>query len=597
MADIRHYLNGKLVNPRNFENARVVIDWVGQKEAAKITIDSIELVGQEGKELRERILSGLSGGVGFFEGEPYQIQIGDLTNPNGTFDGFLDFSDGVEFIDECDVNVKLKREQGTDWLTDVAEGFSYRFLLSEGIISESDYFDVPYVINYIPDAVQLLLLSLSGYMMTKELIESIQALAETIADVQDAAVPVVGVGAGLGAVAVTAYDIGNFILVILKAIAQVAYIVAIIYAIVELTGQIVEQLSPPLRYHKGIPVRLLFQRACDYLNLNLSSTLLDSIDTGSNKWVLIPSKGHKGGSKPTGAGSDWRETGVPSQNDPTDTFAGVIRIFKQVFNADYQIKDGTFIFERKDFFKNQSNYIIPNTFIDQSKLIDVNTFNTDEFISNYVISWAFDVQDQNTLDNQEGRVFQAQLLPKTTINNNLRTYKGLNQIGIPFSLPVRKNELTAVEQALKIFVNIAEALTGQLGQPQSLGAQIDNRIGSMHLSSHFLTVPKMVVMSGSKLQQNQRKILDSFELWNNYHFINSFKQINGFHNQYYLFKQQKIPFCFDDFLSLLDNNQVTTESGEPAEIESVEWNVWDDFAVVDYRVNKLYDDNFRIVYL
>lgn len=104
-------------------------------------------------------------------------------------------------------------------------------------------------------------------------------------------------------------------------------------------------------------------------------------------------------------------------------------------------------------------------------------------------------------------------------------------------------------------------------------------------------------MSGSKLQQNQRKILDSFELWNNYHFINSFKQINGFHNQYYLFKQQKIPFCFDDFLSLLDNNQVTTESGEPAEIESVEWNVWDDFAVVDYRVNKLYDDNFRIVYL
>jgi hypothetical protein len=597
MADIRHYLNGKLVNPRNFENARVVIDWIGQKEAAKITIDSIELVGQEGKELRERILSGLSGGVGFFEGEPYQIQIGDLTNPNGTFDGFLDFSDGVEFIDECDVNVKLKREQGSDWLTDVAEGFSYRFLLSEGIISESDYFDVPYVINYIPDAAQLLLLSISGYMMTKELIESIKALAETIADVQDAAIPVVGVGAGLGAVAVTAYDIGNFILVILKAIAQVAYIVAIVYAIVELTGQIIEQLTPPLRYHKGIPVRLLFQRACDYLNLNLSSTLLDSIDTGSNKWVLIPSKGHKGGSKPTGAGSDWRETGVPSQNDPTDTFAGVIRIFKQVFNADYQIKDGTFIFERKDFFKNQSNYIIPNTFIDQSKLIDVNTFNTDEFISNYVISWAFDVQDQNTLDNQEGRVFQAQLFPKTTINDNLRTYKGLNQIGIPFSLPVRKNELTAVEEAIKVFVNIAEALTGQLGQPQSLGAQIDNRIGSMHLSSHFLTVPKMVVMSGSKLQYNQRKILDSFELWNNYHFINSFKQINGFHNQYYLFRQQKIPFCFDDFLSLLDNNQVTTESGEPAEIESVEWDVWDDFAVVDYRVNKLYDDNFRIVYL
>jgi hypothetical protein len=597
MADIRHYLNGKLVNPRNFENAKVVIDWIGQKEAAKITIDSIELVGQEGKELRDRILSGLSGGVGFFEGEPYQIQIGDFNNPKGTFDGFLDFSDGVEFIDECDVNVKLKREQGSDWLTEVAEGFSYRFLFSEGVISESDFFAVPYVINYIPDGVELIILSLSAYVLTKELIENIKALGNTIADIQDAATPVIGASVGFGAGAVTAYDIGNIILTVLKAIVQVAYIVAIVVAIVELVEQIIEQLMPPKRFHKGIPVRLLFQRACDYLNLKLSSSLLDSIDTGSNKWVLIPSKGHRGGEKPTGAGSDWRETGVPSQNDPTDTFAGVIRIFKQMFNADYQIKDGTFIFERKDFFRNQSNYIIPDTFIEQEKLIDVNTFNTDEFVSNYVISYSFDVQDQNTLDNQQGRVFQAQIVPKTTINANLKNYKGLENIGIPFSMPVRKNELTAIEIAVRDLVSIADGLTGQLGNPQSLSGQINNRIGTMHLSSHFLTIPKIVVMSGSQLQFNQRQILDTFELWNNFHFINSFKQINGFHNQYYLYKQQKIPFCFSDFLSLLDNNKVTTQSGENAEIESVEWNVWEDFAVIDYRINKLYDDNFRIIYL
>ena len=127
MADIRHYRNGILVNPRDFDQAKIVMDWTGKKEAANITINSIKLVAEEGKALRERILSGLTGGVGFFEGEPYRIEIGELGNSFG-FDGYLDFTNGVEFIDECEVECQLKREQGTDWINEVADGFSYRYL-------------------------------------------------------------------------------------------------------------------------------------------------------------------------------------------------------------------------------------------------------------------------------------------------------------------------------------------------------------------------------------------------------------------------------------------------------------------------------------
>ena len=162
------------------------------------------------------------------------------------------------------------------------------------------------------------------------------------------------------------------------------------------------------------------------MNLSLQSSLLDSIDIGQ-RWVLIPSKNHRGGSPPTGVGADWRETGVPSQQDPTDTFGGVIRIFKRMFNADYQIKDGTFIFERVDFFRNQSNYVIPDTFIEQQQFIDINTFNTNEIKANYVISYAFDSQDLNTLDVPDGRVFQAQLSPNITVNPNLSILKGLER--------------------------------------------------------------------------------------------------------------------------------------------------------------------------
>ena len=588
MTDIRHYRNGVLVNPRDFDQAKITMDWAGKKEAANITVSSITLVAEEGKALRDRILSGLSGGVGFFEGEPYRIEIGPL-NTQTSFDGYLDFSAGVNFVDACEVECTLKREQGSDWLNEVANGFSYRYLQDQGIITDVDFVSVPMVINYIPDGAQLLILSISTFIMTKELVESIQAIADRIADLVDAATPVVTVPPGI--------DVGNIIMAALKLVAQIAYTVAIVVALVKLTESIIEQLLPPKRYHKGMTVKSLFVKACQYLNLTLESTLLDDINKGGNKWVLLPSKNHRGGEKPTGADASWRETGVPSQQDATDTFAGVIRTFKEMFNADFQLKDGVFIFERRDFFVKSTGYVIPDTFIDQEKLIDSNTFNTDELKSSYNINWSFDSQDLNTLDNQNGRVFQAVLSPKVTNNPKLTTLTGLQEVGIPITMGLRKDKLTVIEEIVKALVTVVDSLTGQLGQPQSLSSQITNRIGALHSSSHFLSSPKMVVMAGSNLQLDQRNIISAGNLWNNYHYINSFKQINGKHNQYWIYREQKIPFCFEDFVNLLDSNQVETVQGEPAEIESLEWDIWNNFATINYRVNRLYDDNFNITFL
>ena len=587
MADIRHYRNGILVNPRDFDQAKIIMDWTGKKEAANITINSIKLVGSEGAALRDRILSGLTGGVGFFEGEPYRIEIGELGNSFG-FDGYLDFASGVDFIDECEVECQLKREQGTDWINEVADGFSYRYLESIGVITKSDFFGVPYVINYIPDGVQLLLLAISTFQVTRETIDAVKAVANQVADVIDAATLVIGVPPGV--------DIGNIIQAVLSLIAQVAYTALLIVALVKLIEQIIEELMPAKRYHLGMPIRLLFQRACDHLNLNLSSSLLDSLDTGSNKWVIIPSKGHRGGEKPTGADSSWRETGVPSQQDPIDTFGGVIRTFKRLFNADFQIQDGTFIFERKDYFEKTSGYVIPDTFTNQDGLYDVNGFNSDEIKANYNINWAFDQQDLNTLDNQVGRIFQATLSPKVTNNAKLTNLTGLEEVAIPICLAVRKDSLTAVEEVVKALASALDALAGQLGNPQSLSGKINSRIGAMHTSSHFSSIPKMVVMSGSQLQKDQRSIMAASKLWDDYHYINSFKPINGKHNQYWIYREQKIPFCFEDFITILDNNQVETASGEIAEIESLEWDIWDNFATINYRVNRLYDNNFEITY-
>jgi hypothetical protein len=311
----------------------------------------------------------------------------------------------------------------------------------------------------------------------------------------------------------------------------------------------------------------------------------------------MPPKNHRGGEKPTGADNSWRETGLPTVNTQFDTFAGVIRFLKSTFNADFKILDGTFYLERRDQFRTNSPFIIPNTFTDQDNLQDVNGFNTNEAKANYNINWATDLQDQNTLDNQEGRVFQAQLQPKVTNDVALRSLKGLEQVSIPLSMPVRKDKLTVIEEAVKVFATLADALTGQLGKPTSLSGLINNRVGTMHLSSHFTSIGKMVVMGTSRLAKNQRSILDARKLWDNYHFINSFAPIEGVHNQYWLYKEQQIPFCFEDFVSLVGNNLVATETGEEAEIETLTWDVYNNRATINYRVNRLYDENFEIKYL
>ena len=594
MADIKHFRNGVQVNPRGFEDLKITMDWLNRKSEASINVESLTFVGFEGAALVERLLDGQSGGVGFFEGEPYQLQVGDNAF---SLDAYLDFTSGVQIKNGCEVTCNLKKKQSTDWLNDVADGFSFRYLYSIGLIKDSDFVGVPYTINYIPDGAQLAILSLSTYTLVKELIENIKSLSDRISDLTDAATPVVGVSAGVGAGVVTAYDIGNIIMAALKLIAQIAYLVAIGYALVKLTEQIIEQVMPPKRFQTGIPYRVLMQRGCDYLNLKLSSSLLDALDRNSQQWCYLPTKNHRGGEKPTGATNSWKELGVPNSGSSIDTFAGLIRFLKSTFNADFKIVDGTLYFERRDMFKSNSPYVIPNTFIDQDSLQDVNGFNTDEFTATYNINWATDTLDLNTLDNQEGRVFQMKIEPKNTNNPELTNLVGGEVVSLSTALAVRKDKLTVIEEVVKVFASLVDAVTGQLGKPSSFSGKIKNRIGSMHLSQHFIGTDKTVVLAGGLLAKNQRDIVSATNLWRNYHAINSFAPIDGIHNQYYIYKEQEIPFCSQDFVSLLSHNDIVTESGEKAEIELLEWDVWNNKAIVSYRINKLYDNNFNIVYL
>ena len=215
-------------------------------------------------------------------------------------------------------------------------------------------------------------------------------------------------------------------------------------------------------------------------------------------------------------------------------------------------------------------------------MLDRPKFNTSEIISNYNIFWAYDTQDQNTLDDQTGRVFQAITSPITVQNQKLVNIKNLAQINIPFSIGKTKTSLTDIEKVAKGLGQVVDNITGIFGGGTNFASQIKNRLGSLLLSSHFLTAPKIVVMTGNKLAKDQRALLSARSLWDRYHYINSFAEVNGHHNQYYRYEGQRIPMKLKDFDALLENNNGTDSDGRPFVVEKFVWKPEDGTAIMDY---------------
>ena len=208
MNEIRHYINGQdFGEPRNWQDLEITVDWLNKKDDANINITDLEFVLEAKDYLMKRMLNGTTGGVGIFEGEPYTIKVRDENTQEFVFDGYLDFADDSMFLGNEEVICSLKKQQGNDWLNDVADGFSFAYLKDKGVITNGDYIKVPYVINYVPDGLQLIVLSMSIFMMTKELYENVQSLADTVADTTDASTPVIGASVGVGAGVVTAWDL------------------------------------------------------------------------------------------------------------------------------------------------------------------------------------------------------------------------------------------------------------------------------------------------------------------------------------------------------------------------------------------------------
>lgn len=619
MSVLQILLDGKEFEPLEYKGIEIELNYEDSDEVAvSVGLYKLTWVNSAADYLNSKLDEGLTGGPGIYYGVPLQMFLqGQII-----FDGYVDLSSDAQFSCEK-VIAKVREKKKLDWMEKTADSFGFDFLYDQGIITDSDFVKIPYIISDSPDYKQAGLFFLYGFVMVKELIGLVKEVIFVLSDIAGYFSSIAGV---------------------LKLIFLIGYIIIIVTALIKLTTQMIEELISFIRYHYGMMVKLHFEKACQYLGLTFRSSIFDqSVKTNNElssglweKLCLMPKKFKRGFRK----------------NESTDqrgyysgTFGQFIRDMSAVFNAKFIIKDGYFLFERHDFGTSTASWKIPDV------RRDFNGTNADEIVSNYLIEFEIDSLDQNTITRYAGTNAKNYITPKVSEPNLENLITGSYQPPINFARGYRKNELTRVEEALKSFLSVIDTLltpiyaaidavfsvvTGivktvnaiisainaiipgksndikKLNVPtlssnkNSLSQTIGNRIGMLSLSGDATEKDKIFLVEGSgwdvRITQDNETKLTASNLWYWYHYISSMvpstNKPNG--NQCYTYEIPSIPFCIEDYNQVRGFNNlnqgetnIISPSGNPAKLLSLKWNIYNNKASIKYKEEKLYTDNLQ----
>ena len=607
MAQLKFYLNGQPINPpANWKQTEVELSFENNKPAASVRTNLFEFAAENATLINNYISAGLTGGYGVFEGLPYRIEVCDASTI--PFDGILNFVDaGNEFTDDL-VKLTVKESGRIDFLNDIADSFSFAYLSDNsytgaGKINTTDYIAVPYVVSTIPNYTESIMISISLFIVVKEIAETAFNIAKLLADITTVFTTPAG---------------------ILKTIAFLFYLGAMISAAYALIDQLKANILQHKKTKLGMRVKKHFEKACEYLGLTFKSTILDN--TPYDKLTIIPRKTNV----LNGRQKDEKFGDSKYKGHWDGTFGDFIRAMNDVFNAEIKIIDNVLYFEKYGYWDKRADYTLPNikqTWVSYG-------INANEIACNYYIKYALDSSDYNTFDDYTGTSAQMTLEPKVIGERKNLLLKNLEQKYLQFAQARRKTELTFVEKTLgtiidkfnDIFIGaantginvinagISTAVTvynafiavlntipgidideapdnaGQLDNIQRQSGNFSDRIGWMLLSTDFIDVPKLALIGDDGLiQENSGTYLAASYLLENFHSTRF--ATRG--NQYYIYKDREIPLCCDDFNKIKNNNYIRTFEGEYAKVDSLIWNPHNGTAKITYRIKRDYTLNLQ----
>lgn len=551
---MKHYINDIEISPRNLDSIGVVSDFTGNPDILKLNVDSIVLTRNAFNIVKDHVNT-----QGVFEGIPYKIEM----STGVSIEYYIDLLQETVYKDH-EVEVKIKQRYNIDNFLDRAKGTSWELMASKGV--QFDYKVVDFLIVKDNQAELVLTTGVTLFVLYKTLAEQIEKVQELIAAVTAA----IGI------------DPSDVLAAAIKLAAAIIYTITLIYLINQLVLRIIETIYPRTREMKGVLVKELLTKGCQYLDYSFQSTLIDSM--ASNLTILpIPLLSDDEGIFDK-LSDDFLLTdfgkGYPSSSDTIPTIWSLFEQLEIMFNAKTRIINGVVQLERWDFWQDQINQGLYPAMTLQSERQDAFSYNTDEVWKRYYIHYNLDYTDLHTQDIiYEYNDAEFSTEPTSVINEDLVSITNLSDVNINFSLGSRKLKLTVAEKIMKGIFTVVDLITAvfTFGNGTDLSSKVDDRKGMLQISQQYFSNTKILYLVGSKQPENWYDYLSAKSLWDNYHYINQIT-LNGWEIR----ENARIRLKASEFMTILDNNYAEID-GELCEILRVEYIDETSFALISYR--------------
>jgi hypothetical protein len=559
---MRHFLNGIEVSPRNRDEIGVICDFTGNPDVLSLNTDTLVLPREANQMVKQHIQTS-----GLFIGIPYQVQM----DGGITLDYYIDLCDpgSKPMLRQHEIEVKIKRSKGYDDFRSKADGTSFELIVKDKTINYFNYKRIPFFI--IKDNVneQMLTLSLSLFIMTKEIIQAAKDLAKSYTAFLNASV-------------------GGIAEALANLIIDTIYFAALVIAAIRYIAELIKLIFPRKRYLNGCYYKELMFKACQYLGYNFSSELFDN-DPG---WFLLPVPINRNNNESIfenaldGLGNNFN-LGYPTASDSVGLVGQFFDACETQFNARTFIIGNTVHFERRDWLANNSTLVMQPALNIQADRDEVFTYNTEDAWKRYYIHYAVDFSDINTAEGVNFGLSDAEYSCENSVsgvNNNLITIKGLNDVSIPFAMGFNKDKLTFVELFARVLASGWDGLTNALtfGNGSNFASQITSRIDALKISQQYFSTTKSLYVYNRPnntvlINQDFNTNNSARALWNKYHYINQIQL-----NQYEIHENARTRIRQQDFVNLLSNNYVFIDNAI-CEVLKMTWIDEKSYCEITYR--------------
>ena len=646
--EVSYFINNKEVHrPLNYAELTIELNYDTDDQFSQaVTLTEFEwgLGSQVTSGLADAVVlieahkrGGLTGDVGVFEGLPFRIELTEGNKTRVPFDGYLNTSTALY---DCDKIVLTAVEKGKiDWFRENADSQTFEGMFEEGVFTRSDFIPVPYVLSSIPDNKEALLS-----------LVSVTFLSITIAsELEDIIEKSVGLANPL--------DFMGVVKLILRIIYVIGLIITLAVLIVRIVNLMIQPVKYHdcmnvrklcqigadyfgMTFKSSILDTDPFNRLTilpkkyshDISDVNNSDGSIDKI-----LGFISPSNGD-------------------SKGYFIGTYGDLLRALKEIFNAKL-IMDGNIIqLEREDFNTSANNYITPavdqtdfrlnaSDFKANYTVEFQRDFNDRQSINNYEGNITQAIRTPIATTNSDMTLMvglESRLIPFARATRKERFTEPeliVRSIAVVFDpiiqaivdvinsvigeintfirriLKGRKLFGLSIKRDLQAEIDSLENLTGiDLGiddvsdtdflkeiEYVSIVDKIDARIGMLLMENDFVDSSKIFLLDEdadpllTDISVDNATFINSEYLYNNFHFIRSFvvssNNVNG--NQYKIHKLTGVPFCFDEYELLRENNRLQDDLNRNGKLKSGKWNVEGGTIDLEFGINEAYTNNIK----